>query len=346
LTSNGCYCCWYHQCLPQTMGGGHAKTEKGKEERKESAAAVAWRRTCRDISRISQCGITCGVRVVHIAARILGPILLCVGAGLIGFVTYTGFFFILPLLEKEGLLVQISLSTTGMFLVFNIVYNYARSAFTDPGQPPEYEKGMVELRSQVEQLGQMKQCKKCHRLKPPRCHHCSICNRCVLKMDHHCPWINNCVGWRNYRFFCLFMLYLCFGCCFVIFVCVMFFQDMVIGRHRRRSMAERLVRTRILMAFTVCCSILVALILLGGFHVYLVLSNQTTIEFQTNFIKRAEARKNGEYFRNPYDLGRTRNFQQVFGPYLPRRLCWLLSWLTQPPSGDGIIFPSLSRLSV
>merc|ERR1712241_804892 len=82
----------------------------------------------------------------------------------------------------------------------------------------------------------------------------------------------------------------------------------------------------------------------GGFHVYLVLSNQATIEFQTNFIRRAEARRNREYFRNPYDLGRTRNFQQVFGPYLPRSLRWLLSWLTQPPSGDGIRYPSLSRL--
>merc|ERR1719362_1717457 len=126
----------------------------------------------------------------------------------------------------------------------------------------------------------------------------------------------------------------------------MFFKDIVIFRRRRVSFASIFVRTRILMAFMVCCSILAALLILGGFHVYLVLSNQTTIEFQTNFVRRVEARRNGEYFRNPYDLGRTRNFQQVFGPYLPRRLCWLLSWLTQPPSGDGIIFPSLSRLSV
>jgi len=330
------------------MGGNHAKTQKDKEERKESATTIAWRKTCRDLTRFSRCGITCAARLVHTGARILGPILLCVGVGLIGFVTHTGFFFLVPMLEKEGLLVQISLSTTGMFLLFNILYNYARSAFMDPGLPPEYEKGMAELRSHGEELGeaQMKQCKKCNHLKPPRCHHCSICNRCVLKMDHHCPWINNCVGWRNYRFFCLFMLYLCIGCCFIIFVCLVFFKDIVIFRRRRGSSISRLVRTRILMSFMVCCSILVALLILGGFHIYLVLSNQTTIEFQTNFIRRAEARRNGEYFRNPYDLGRTRNFQQVFGPYLPRSLRWLLSWAAQPPSGDGIRFPSLSRLSV
>merc|ERR1712007_230876 len=109
----------------------------------------------------------------------------------------------------------------------------------------------------------------------------------------------------------------------------------------RRSGLTRSGRQCILTSFMICCSILVALCILGGFHVYLVLTNQTTIEFQTNLIRRREARKNGEYFRNPYDLGRTRNFQQVFGPNPFCKFQWMLSWHSPPPNGDGMEFPSL-----
>merc|ERR1712232_297258 len=98
------------------------------------------------------------------------------------------------------------------------------------------------------------------------------------------------------------------------------------------------------MAFMLAGVILVALSCLGGMHVYLLLSNQTTIEFQMNLSERREARSNGVFWRNPYDIGRRRNFQQVFGPNPFCRFRWLLTCLSKPPEGDGMVFPSLWRL--
>lgn len=36
--------------------------------------------------------------------------------------------------------------------------------------------------------------------------HCNTCGRCVEHFDHHCPFINNCLGYRNHKYFMIFII--------------------------------------------------------------------------------------------------------------------------------------------
>eukprot|EP00747_Dinoflagellata_sp_TGD_P196690 gnl/TRDRNA2_/TRDRNA2_67096_c0_seq2.p1 gnl/TRDRNA2_/TRDRNA2_67096_c0~~gnl/TRDRNA2_/TRDRNA2_67096_c0_seq2.p1 ORF type:complete len:345 (+),score=39.43 gnl/TRDRNA2_/TRDRNA2_67096_c0_seq2:128-1162(+) len=333
-------------CRPGKPPGGSA------QDGGNSALILAYHRALHDTFCLINRFVERLVGFFNMALKVIGPLLICLAFSLYGFCCYTFFYYVLPQLEV-GFAGQVMLGSLGIWLLSNLIYNYLRAIFMNPGTPPDFSKEMEEqsltdpsVDSDVFKPPPPRQCKRCSRLKPVRAHHCSVCGKCVLKMDHHCPWINNCVGWENYRHFMLFLLYLAACCIFVICCFFPFFWETVMYPRRRRG--TRAQRQYISMSFVIAFSILVALCILGGFHVYLVLTNQTTIEFQSNMMRRKEARQHGEFFRNPYDLGRTRNFQQVFGP---NRFCafrWLLPWMPgyQKPTGNGLQYPSLSRVQI
>jgi len=310
---------------------------------KGSMFTLALWRSVRDVRNVVEKAIEIGTKVFRIVMKILGPCFICLAHGMIGFVAYTYFVHALPLLDNlGGELGKVLTTLLGMFLTLNLLYNYWHAICLNAGTPPEYKEAIERSSGDEEGKPNLRECTKCNpsRLKPQRAHHCSVCNRCVLKMDHHCPWINNCVGFGNYRHFCLFMLFLTLGCIFIIAVYVANFGRMLMFMRLPKGASIKQVH-HILLSIMICGSVLISMTLLGGFHVFLVLTNQTTIEFQTNLLNRAEARRNGEYFRNPYDLGRSRNFQQVFGPNPFFRFLWMLPYANHPPCGDGIDFHSL-----
>lgn len=294
--------------------------------------------------------------------------------------TFVFFRHVLPNLLQESVAIGAALCGTGCFLLFNLLYNYRMVITTEPGLPPEAEAEVPTAEGDgegAEAEGQPRRCRKCSRLKPARAHHCSVCRRCVLKMDHHCPWVNNCVGYHNYRYFCLFLLYLAASSLFVVVVFPFsadpyqvygviigdphYYHDSMYGPYGMGGMGSLggmrgmggypgyhqfhggsglLAMVSVPLCWSISAGCLVMMCGFGGFHAYLVLTNQTTIEFEGNMSARASAWSNWEPWRSPYDVGLVQNFRQVFGP---SPLLWLMPYLAQPLEGDGMEYPMASE---
>eukprot|EP00434_Breviolum_minutum_P006817 symbB.v1.2.006011.t1/scaffold356.1/size220710/8 len=50
-------------------------------------------------------------------------------------------------------------------------------------------------------------CPKEQKFKPKRSHYCKQMKKYVLRMDHYCFWMSNGIGYKNYKYFYLFLLY-------------------------------------------------------------------------------------------------------------------------------------------
>jgi palmitoyltransferase len=79
-----------------------------------------------------------------------------------------------------------------------------------------------------------------------------------------------------------------------------------------------------------------------GWHVYLILTNQTTIEFQFNKFKVLTQKRSGKVVLNEYDIGMKNNVEQIFGKHRWWILLFLPS-LSKPPL-NGCEYPTMSNL--
>ncbi|KAK3145174.1 hypothetical protein QOZ80_4AG0324570 [Eleusine coracana subsp. coracana] len=237
------------------------------------------------------------------------------------------------------------------FLLAMLLWSYFSVVFTDPGSVPpnwnldfDVETGETAPLASSEFNGQMnsqqsmahgctgnprvRYCRKCNQLKPPRCHHCSVCGRCVLKMDHHCVWVVNCVGALNYKYFLLFLFYTFLETTLVTLSLlphfIAFFSDVEIPGSPA-ALATTFLTFVLNLAFSL--SVLGFMIM----HISLVSANTTTIE--------AYEKKTTPHWI--YDLGRKRNFAQVFGN--DRRYWFIPAYseedLRRIPALQGLDYP-------
>ncbi|KAM9669440.1 palmitoyltransferase ZDHHC15 isoform 2-T2 [Dama dama] len=230
-------------------------------------------------------------------------------------------------------------------------WTYWKSIFTLPQQPnqkfhlsytdkeryeneerPEVQKQMlVDMAKKLPVYtrtgsGAVRFCDRCHLIKPDRCHHCSVCAMCVLKMDHHCPWVNNCIGFSNYKFFLQFLAYSVLYCLYIATTVFSYFI-----KYWRGELPGVRSKFHVLFLLFVACMFFVSLVILFGYHCWLVSRNKTTLEAFCTPVFMSGPEKNG------FNLGFIKNIQQVFGD---NKKFWLIPIGSSP--GDGHSFPMRS----
>lgn len=148
----------------------------------------------------------------------------------------------------------------------------------------------------------------------------------------------NCVGFWNYKYFVLFLFWMTVSTIYGV-SCSAYPFLQTIGGH---SHIERAQSGQIHFYFILCSTISISVGGMFVWHLYLVLTQQTSIEFYVNQLEKSDAQMESRvtffhicrshkeklalidpsFFRvldrakpwvNIYDLGKKRNFESVFG---------------------------------
>lgn len=232
----------------------------------------------------------------------------------------------------------------GLIIYILLTWSYSTAVFLDPGSPLSSKGGYSHLPTSeshhpfsftVKSSGGVRYCQKCQTRKPDRAHHCSTCKRCVLKMDHHCPWLATCLGLRNYKAFVLFLIYTTVFCwiCFAVTMGWLWDQIFTDGQYTENLMPINYVLLAVVSG-------IFGLVLTGftGWHIYLTLRNQTTIERleKTRYLSPLRRSLHQQHYQQHY---LHTNSSPSFGEQLREIHTNALPGITRPEEGEERNWP-------
>uniref|UniRef100_A0A7S1KLQ2 Palmitoyltransferase n=1 Tax=Percolomonas cosmopolitus TaxID=63605 RepID=A0A7S1KLQ2_9EUKA len=182
-------------------------------------------------------------------------------------------------------------------------------------------------------------CDKCKCYKPPRAHHSTFYGRCVHRYDHFCVWLNNTIGHMNHRYFFLFLFYTVSS--WLHFTAA---SGWTVYKLAKSGDIEHPIAFIILLMYVVfMCPMGLLVSLFFCWHSWLLITNQTSVEFHINGdVKRRISKvkkrlhnieKHVDFF-HIYNTTIYNNIATVMGSDWKR---WLIPIL-KADIGDGIRF--------
>ncbi|CDW85651.1 probable palmitoyltransferase zdhhc19 [Stylonychia lemnae] len=127
----------------------------------------------------------------------------------ISFFIFLGYYqkFITQQDFEAGEYAYLSLGVVGIISFIFSAFSFMASSCLNPG----YVKQKFDLLELLEvandkDIDLENFCFYCCIIKSTRTFHCHYCKACVEKFDHHCVYINNCLGYRNHKYFMVFLI--------------------------------------------------------------------------------------------------------------------------------------------
>lgn len=214
----------------------------------------------------------------------------------------------------------------GMFTAINVFTNLFYMMATDTTT------GSASLPSVLKQGWVY--CPFCQLNSPPRSFHCHICDTCILKRDHHCIFGGKCVGYKNYRFYIMMVVYLWIG---AVYANVYHFQyvDSVAGGFKIASFFTMFMPF-VMLIFGYASGYQFYVLFLAGISIFSLCLFTGLLIFQVRLISKGQVTYERKRGKLEYNLGLIENIKDVLGTR------WYIAWISpiipSPLPGDGVVF--------
>ena len=231
-----------------------SSSHRGRRVRRRRVFSIGGRRIrCTQQTVLDWCVDTAAF-VVEKVVYLLGPILICLALSIIGLMSYSFFGILVPMLKLKHAnnLWRVYLhSTWVIWLVFNILFNYACCVFTKHNdntyqtvlrqlatasrlEYPETTEAMQLYKNRISELLTSRlrasnnnnvrtwqllgpfewgYCSYTHTPKPPRSHYDHVSQQLILNLDHYCPWMFNASTYCIFIHFIRSFIYSCLRLC-------------------------------------------------------------------------------------------------------------------------------------
>lgn len=177
-------------------------------------------------------------------------------------------------------------------------------------------------------------CPFCQQNSPPRSFHCHICDTCILKRDHHCIFGGRCVGYKNYRYYIMMVVFLWIGAVYANIYHFEFVLNIAGGFKMATFFTMFMPFIMLICGYATGYQFYVLFI--AGVSVFSLLLFTGLLYLQIRIITKGQTTYERKRSVREYDLGFIENIKDILGKRW--YIAWISPFIPSPLPGDGVVF--------